>query len=103
MAGPEPKSSTHGLSWEEDLAEEKCTMLCKASMAFSDQQEYMVTYFLIKQAQQVFKNLLFMELLARVTAYNFFLNVKMSIVSMTAVHECGMIISSESKDLLGAP
>lgn len=51
----------------------------------------------------MFKNLLFMALLASMTAYSFFLNVKMSIVSMTAVRECGVITSSERKDLLGAP
>lgn len=72
-------------------------------MAFSEQQEYVVIYILVEWAQQVFKNLLFMELLASVTAYSFFLNVKTSIVSMTAVCECGVITSSERKDLLGAP
>lgn len=51
----------------------------------------------------MFKNLLFMALLASVTAYSFLLNVKMSIVSTTAVHECGMITSSARKGLLGAP
>lgn len=78
-------------------------MLCKASVAFSEQQEYVVIYVLVEWAQQVFKNLLFMALLASMTAYSFLLNVKMSIVSMTAVRECGVITSSERKDLLGAP
>lgn len=72
-------------------------MLCKGSMALNENWDYSVIYILIKQVQQVFKNLLFKQLFASTTSCKFLGFLPKSDVSNTALHECGVIGSLKRK------
>lgn len=105
MSSSESRRATNDVSCEEDLACEQYAMLCKASMDLKETWDYSVIYILIKQIQQVFKNLLFMKLFASTTTWKFLGVLPKNGLSNTALHECGVIRSSKGKrtDLTGAP